>query len=101
LLALGFWLISQRTVVELLLLYYNGITQFAPGVMASFLWRRATALAVGSGIAAGLAVAVPLAALNVAPWGVNPGFAGLAANVTVLIVVSLGLPRREASRNDV
>jgi SSS family solute:Na+ symporter len=100
-LALGFWLTAQRTVVELLLLYYNGITQFAPGVMASFLWRRATALAVGSGITAGLAVAIPLAALNIAPWGINPGFAGLAANVAVLIVVSRCLPRRAASRKGV
>ncbi len=31
LLALLVWLVAQRTVVELLLLYYNGITQFAPG----------------------------------------------------------------------
>jgi SSS family solute:Na+ symporter len=101
LLALGFWLTAQRTVVELLLLYYNGITQFAPGVMASFLWRRATALGVGSGITAGLAVAIPLAALNIAPWGINPGFAGLAANVAVLIVVSRCLPRRAATRKGV
>ena len=92
LLALGFWLTAQRTVVELLLLYYNGITQFAPGVVASFLWRRATALGVAAGIAAGLAVAIPLAALNLAPWGINPGFAGLAANVAVLIVASLLRP---------
>ena len=40
-------------MVELLLLYYNGITQFAPGVIASFLWKRATAWGVGLGIAAG------------------------------------------------
>jgi Na+/proline symporter len=69
--------------------------------MASFLWRRATALGVGSGITAGLAVAIPLAALNIAPWGINPGFAGLAANVAVLIVVSRCLPRRAATRKGV
>lgn len=92
LLALGFWLIGQRTVVELLLLYYNGVTQFAPGVVASFLWRRATALGVGAGIAAGLAVAVPLAATNMTPWGINPGFMGLAANVAALVVISLCRP---------
>jgi SSS family solute:Na+ symporter len=90
LLALGFWLTGQRTVVELLLLYYNGITQFAPGVFATFLWRRrATALGVGAGIAAGLAVAIPLAALNIAPWGINAGLVGLAANVATLVILSL------------
>jgi len=88
-LALLFWLDAQRTVVELLLLYYNGITQFAPGVIASFLWKRATAWGVGLGIAAGLLVAVPLAALNITPLGINVGLLGLAANVVVLIGVSL------------
>lgn len=93
-LALGVWLTAQRTVVELLLLYYNGITQFAPGVMASFLWRRLTAWGVASGLAAGLAVAIPLAALNISPWGINPGFVALIANVVVMIAVSMcGSPR--------
>ena len=87
--ALSVWLVARRTVVELLLLYYNGITQFAPGVIATFVWPRATAWGVGAGIAAGLAVAVPLAALNVAPWGINAGFVGLVANVAVLAIVSL------------
>lgn len=93
-LALGVWLVARRTVVEMLLLYYNGITQFAPGVIATFLWPRATAWGVGAGIAAGLAVALPLAALNLTPWGINPGFIGLAANVVVLGLVSLGTRRR-------
>lgn len=89
LLALLVWLDAQKTVVELLLLYYNGITQFAPGVVGTFLWRRATAWGVGAGIAAGLAVAIPLAMMNVTPWGINAGFVGLAANVAVFIIVSL------------
>ena len=92
-LALGVWLIAKRTVVELLLLYYNGIAQFAPGVIATFIWPRATAWGVGAGIAAGLAVAVPLAALNITPLGINAGFVGLAANVAVLALLSLVTPR--------
>jgi solute:Na+ symporter, SSS family len=88
LLALLVWLVAQKTVVEMLLLYYNGITQFLPGVAATFVWPRATAWGVGAGIAAGLAVAVPLAALNVAPFGLNPGFVGLLANVVALLLVS-------------
>lgn len=88
LLALGVWLVAQRTVVELLLLYYNGITQFAPGAIGAFLWRRMTAWGVASGIAAGLGVALPLAALNIAPWGLNAGIVALAANILVTIAVS-------------
>ncbi|MBV8498450.1 MAG: sodium:solute symporter family protein [Candidatus Eremiobacteraeota bacterium] len=92
LLALGVWLAAQKTVVELLLLYYNGVTQFAPGAAAAFLYRRATATAVGAGIAVGLAVAIPLAAFNVSPWGINAGFLALIANVLVLLAVSLRSP---------
>jgi solute:Na+ symporter, SSS family len=88
-LALALWIVAQRTVVELLLLYYNGITQFAPGVFAAFLRRRPRAPAVGAGIAAGLGVAVPLAAFNITPWGINVGLVGLAANIAVLGLVSL------------
>jgi SSS family solute:Na+ symporter len=94
LLALGVWLTSQRTVVELLLLYYNGITQFMPGVVAAFLWKRATAWGVGAGLIAGLAVAIPLAARNVSPWGINEGFIALAVNVAVLVVVSSAVATR-------
>jgi solute:Na+ symporter, SSS family len=92
LLALGVWLTAQKTVVELLLLYYNGVTQFAPGAFAAFLYKRATALAVGAGIAVGLAVAIPLAALNISPWGINAGFLALIANVVVLLTISSARP---------
>jgi SSS family solute:Na+ symporter len=104
-LALGVWFVGGKTVVELLLLYYNGISQFTPGVVATFVSRRVTAWSVGAGIAAGLAVAVPLAALNINPLGLNPGFVGLLANVIVLVAVSLAtrkvdsaIPSVEAAR---
>jgi SSS family solute:Na+ symporter len=93
-LALGLWLAAQKTVVELLLLYYNGVTQFAPGAIAAFVYKRASALAVGAGIAVGLAIAIPLAALNVSPWGFNAGFLALAANVGVLLLISFVRPRQ-------
>ncbi|MGA8097229.1 MAG: hypothetical protein WB810_01080 [Candidatus Cybelea sp.] len=57
--------------------------------MATFASRRVTAWAVGAGIATGLVVAVPLAALNISPLGLNPGFVGLVANVAVMAVISL------------
>lgn len=98
LLALGVWLTAQKTVVELLLLYYNGVTQFAPGAIAAFVYKRATALAVGSGIAVGLGVAIPLAALNVSPWGINAGFLALIANVAVLLTVSFLQPPTSRTR---
>jgi SSS family solute:Na+ symporter len=92
-LALLLWLTEQRTIVELLLLYYNGIVQFMPGVVAAFLWRRANVFGVAAGIAAGIVVAIAFTYDNVSIWGINPGFAGLIANVVCLLAVSL-LTRR-------
>ncbi len=87
--ALGLWLEQQRTIVELLLIYYNGMTQFAPATIGTFVWRRITVWGVSAGIAIGLALAIVFANVNVLVWGINPGFAALAANVVVMIVVSL------------
>ena len=89
LLALGVWLVAGKTVVELLLIYYNGISQFLPGVVAALVSKRATAFSVGAGIATGFVVAVPLAMLNINPLGMNPGFVGLIANIGVLVALSL------------
>jgi SSS family solute:Na+ symporter len=89
LLALFLWLEEQRTIVELLLIYYNGITQFAPGTIAAFAWRRVTVWGVAAGIAGGLVLTIILANANVPVWGINSGFIALAGNVTLLIVVSL------------
>jgi SSS family solute:Na+ symporter len=93
LLALWFWLEEQRTIVELLLIYYNGITQFMPAVVAAFLWPRANAWGVVAGILAGLALVIVFAITNVSLWGVNSGFVALLANALVLVTVSASTPR--------
>lgn len=92
--ALIFWLTEQRTLVELLLIYYNAVTQLMPGMVAAFLWPRATAWGVAAGISAGLILALILSQHGIAPWGVNAGFLGLLVNVAVLVAVSLATPRR-------
>ncbi len=89
LLSLALWLTFKTTLVELLLLFYNGISQFAPGAILAFLWKRTTAWGVGCGIVAGVALALSLAAMNAAPFGLNAGFVGLCLNVAVLVAVSL------------
>lgn len=94
LLALGFWLVGQRTIVELLLIYYNGITQFFPGVVAALVWPRANAWGVAAGIVAGFAVVTLFAATGATLGGVNVGFAALFVNVVVMAGVSLLTPAR-------
>ncbi len=96
--AFFFWLEAKTTLVGLLLIAYNGITQLAPGVAMSFLPRRPRALGVGLGILTGILVLVWAA------WsgtrvigGLNVGLVALAANVTVTIICGL-LWRRSGSR---
>jgi solute:Na+ symporter, SSS family len=95
LLALGLWLAYRTTLVDLLLLTYNGISQFMPAYFFGCFWRRTTTAGVTAGILAGLAVALYLAGTGQAPYGINPGFLGLGANVATLIGVSLLAPARE------
>ncbi|HEY1654188.1 MAG TPA: sodium:solute symporter family protein [Candidatus Tumulicola sp.] len=97
LLALVFWIGEQKTLVELILIYYNGVTQFAPGVVAAFVWRRATAWGVATGILAGLFAAYWLTHAATAPWGLNAGLVALFANVVVMTAVSLLTPARTAA----
>lgn len=87
--ALGLWLVFKTTLVELLLLYYNGVSQFAPAFIFGFLWRRTSALGIGLGIVAGLSLALYLAAFNLTPFGLNAGFLGLLLNASVVVAVSL------------
>jgi len=93
-LALALWIFEKRSLVELLLLYYNGITQLMPGVLFALLWPRVSAWAVAAGIAGGELVALYLAHQNAGPWGVNPGFFALAINVALCTAVALAFPKQ-------
>jgi SSS family solute:Na+ symporter len=89
-LSLLFWTKVHVTIVDLLLIGYNGVTQFFPGVVLAFVWRKANAWGVGSGIVAGIAVVV-YASAHQAPVvaGINVGFFALACNALVCAAVSL------------
>jgi SSS family solute:Na+ symporter len=89
--ALTLWALFKPTLVELLLIGYNGIAQFIPGVLFAFAWRRATAWGVGAGIAAGLAV-LAAAAQEQTLFGINTGVVALAANFIVAVLVSFATP---------
>ncbi|MHB8178570.1 MAG: sodium:solute symporter family protein [Vulcanimicrobiaceae bacterium] len=95
LLALGLWLVARTTLVELLLLYYNGVTQFMPGFVAAFWWRSVNAPAVITGIIAGEITAAVLAYTAIPFQGINPGLMALLVNVALLCAITLLLPRKE------
>jgi SSS family solute:Na+ symporter len=94
LLALAYWLEAQRTLVELLLIYYSGIAQFVPGVLSALVWRRATAWGVGAGITVGMVLAVGMQIAGIAPGGINPAAIALLANAVVMVAVSITTPQR-------
>ena len=77
-------------LVDLLLFAYGPVAQFAPAVVATLYWRRATGAGVLAGLVAGTVVAL-LFVTVLGPYslGIHAGLWGLAANVPALILVSL------------
>jgi SSS family solute:Na+ symporter len=85
------------SIVDLLLFAYGPVTQFAPGLVATLCWRRATAPAVLAGLAAGIALTLALELRrDLRPVAIHPGAYGLALNAAVLVAVSLCTRRRDA-----
>lgn len=83
-------LASGRSLVGMLLLSYGAIVQLAPGVYSAFVWKRATAAGVVSGLVAGTAVTALLVVQPAwRPYGLHEGIVGLAVNLAVLGTVSL------------
>lgn len=97
--ALVLWLEYKTQLVDLLLLYYNGISQFAPAFLFGYVWKRTTGWGVGAGIVCGIAVALGLASAGISPFGLNPGIIGLAVNIPVLAIVSLLTATKGDSEN--
>jgi SSS family solute:Na+ symporter len=90
LLAFAFWALAKTTLVGLLLIGYNGITQLFPGVVLGVAERRPPALAVGAGILAGVIVLIWFAATGQGQIaGINTGLVALAINAAVLGLVSV------------
>lgn len=87
---------ANRSLVEIGLSAYAAIGMLAPGVYFAFLWKRASAIGVVTGIVVGYLALLP----QLAPfWGdVLPGFdTGLIAmgvNAAVVVLVSIAVPSR-------
>jgi SSS family solute:Na+ symporter len=77
-------------LVSLLLYAYGPIAQFLPGLLVSLLGRRRDGVALHVALVVGVVVCVALKMYpEYAPWGVHEGLCGLAANVVVLLALSL------------
>jgi SSS family solute:Na+ symporter len=85
-----FAVVSELSLVALLLLAYGFLVQIAPVLVATFYWPRATPQGVLSGLVIGCGVVVLFYYVPALQWQqIQPGIFGLAANVITLVVVSL------------
>jgi SSS family solute:Na+ symporter len=88
--ALVLALYFPNALVNLLLIGYDGVSQFFPGVVLGLFWRRATKSGVAGGLGTGIVVAALLVFGKHDPFlGMNAGFVALAANAVVTVAVSL------------
>jgi solute:Na+ symporter, SSS family len=88
------WITWSGTLVDLLLLTYNGMTQFLPAFIFGLFWKRASALPIGVGIAAGEVTAFFLWHHSISVWGLNPGFFALLVNLVFCVGLTLLVPNR-------
>jgi SSS family solute:Na+ symporter len=89
-LALIIALAFPSALVNLLLIGYDGVAQFFPGVVLGLFWKRVTRAGVTVGLLTGIGVASFLVFGKHDPFfGLNAGFVALGVNALVTVVVSL------------
>ena len=93
--ALVFALVFPSALVNLLLIGYDGVSQFFPGMILGLFWKRVRAEGILTGLAAGIAVAAGLVFTGHDPLaGLNAGFIALAVNSAIAVGISLALGKK-------
>jgi SSS family solute:Na+ symporter len=94
-----FAVVSEISIVALLLGAYGGVAQIFPLVFATFYWPRATGAGALSGLLAGIGVNTLFLVLpSLRPVPLHEGVYGLAANVLAFVAVSLLTTPHDRSR---
>jgi SSS family solute:Na+ symporter len=75
---------SSQLMVTINNLFYFGVTQAFPGMLAILFLRRVRPASIIAGIVAGDVIAIALYELNISTGGVNPGFIGLLVNLAIV-----------------
>lgn len=79
-----------QALVNLLLIGYNGVSQFFPGVVFGLFWKKVTRLAVVCGLITGLGLVAALVFSGHDPFlGMNAGFVALVVNTIITVIISL------------
>ena len=91
----------KGSLVALLLYAYGPIVQFAPGVVATLLWRRASGVAVLWGMILGSALNITLVIWpELRPFEIHAGLYGLALNAIVVVAGSLAATGSRTATGD-
>jgi len=99
--AYGFALDPDSSLVVLLLSAYGLIAQLAPPVWAALYWKRATTAGAIAGFAAGSVTALfffgaaQFGGVDLKPFGLHEGILGLIVHVPVLVIGSLMTRRQD------
>jgi SSS family solute:Na+ symporter len=94
--ALFFAILLPNELVNLLILGYDGVCQFFPGVVLGLFWKRVTKTGVFTGLIVGIVIVAFLILTGRDPFlGMNAGFVGLLVNGFLTVTVSLNTkPKR-------
>ncbi len=76
---------SHQLMVSINNLFYFGVTQSLPGMLAILFLRRARPASIIAGLLAGDAVAVLLHGAGLPLGGINPGLVGLLLNLAIVL----------------
>jgi SSS family solute:Na+ symporter len=95
--ALVFAFLFPNELVPLLILGYDGVCQFFPGVVLGLFWKRVSKTGVFIGLIAGIAVVAILILSGNDPFlGMNAGFVGLIINSIITLAISFGAKPKES-----
>jgi SSS family solute:Na+ symporter len=87
--ALIFAIFFPNALVNLLLIGYNGVSQFFPGVVLGLFWKRVHRIGVICGLITGIVLVAFLVFGGHDPFlGMNAGFVALAVNAIITVVMS-------------
>jgi SSS family solute:Na+ symporter len=95
--ALIFAIYLPNALVNLLLIGYDGVTQFFPAILFGLFWKRVSTAAVWAGLTVGVGLVAFLVLGKQDPlWGLNAGFVALVANFAVTWLASLLVPEKSS-----